>query len=155
MLTQVRRQPRSYLTLERSANEVNIHKLVLMISGALVVARSVVLMRRKEYRLFPVWYFVFLLGSLLLVGGVRRFIEGDWTLLPGPRYSGQAWYQDLGLGLTMATVAIVCCVIYVERKTQNNPVQRNARSRLSSSDSPASATSSAPASGGLPDYDRQ
>jgi hypothetical protein len=92
------------------------NKALVACLSVLVLLRSIILLRRKEYRLFPLLFLVFAIGGMHLSNGIRRFLSDDNSLRPKGRFGGQAWYQDVGAGLLIATIAIIGCGSYIEQK---------------------------------------
>ena len=100
---------------------MNVGRIIFALTATAAVVRSVILMRRREYRLFPLLFLGFLIGAIKVVRGFRRFLGSDSTLIPTYRHGGQAWYQDIGAGLFFAIIATIACVAYIENKKKPNP----------------------------------
>ena len=78
-------------------------------------------MRKKEYRTFPLLFLFFGIGATTAVRGLRRYLESDNGFLPGGRFGGQAWYQDIAGGICIALMALVACAAYIENKSADAP----------------------------------
>jgi hypothetical protein len=100
--------------------------------AAVSAFRSIILMRKKEYRIFPILFLFFGLGAVAISRGTRRYLASDVTLIPSFKNSGQAWYQDIGVGLTVACVAVYLCWHYIEGKEPNKNDQTEETLRRSS-----------------------
>jgi len=100
-------------------NIMNGRAITVIFSALLVIVRSIVLLGKKEYRMFPICFFFFAGGGIGFARGIRRYLDLDTTLLPGSR-GGQAWYQDLVVGLLLAVGAVVYCAYNAKTKKNHS-----------------------------------
>ncbi|MCF3650410.1 hypothetical protein [Synoicihabitans lomoniglobus] len=87
-----------------------------MIASLVALARMWVLLRRKGYRAFPLYFLGFSLGLFLMNFGLTRFTVGDETLRHSGKGGGIGWYQEIGMGITFMLMAVSSSWAYLEAR---------------------------------------
>lgn len=84
---------------------MNAKKILIAITAAVGLFRIWVLLRKKGFREFPLYFFGFALGLLLVVASINRYQAGDISGYVAEHSAGH-WYQDVGVGIAFMLVAI-------------------------------------------------